>query len=276
MKPVAWILLAAVLLVVAVSCGHKKTDAPKMLVLYYSQTATTRALAEEIATRTGAVLEAIVPVEPYDCSFEETVARGQKEVQEGKLPALQPLNANLSDYDIIFLCYPVWFGTVANPVAAFLKTADLRGKQVVPFCTFGSGGLVSSAKDIAAALPQSEVRSGYGVRAARIDAMPGEVERFLKENGYLAGTVEPLPDFPEAHPASEAEAAIFDAAVRDYPRIQARATEVASRTVPSGVEYLFTAVELPREGAPQREPQSLKVYVIAAEGQAPVFTQVVR
>ena len=257
------------------ACGPKD-QAPKVLVLYYSQTATTETLAQEIQSKLGADVEKIVVVDPYDGTFQETVERGMREKGEGVLPELQPLKLDPDDYDIIFLGYPIWFGTYAPPIAALLEQEDFAGKKVVPFCTFGSGGLVSSAKDIAAALPQSEVRSGYGVRAARIDAMPGEVERFLKENGYLAGTVEPLPDFPEAHPASEAEAAIFDAAVRDYPRIQARATEVASRTVPSGVEYLFTAVELPREGAPQREPQSLKVYVIAAEGQAPVFTQVVR
>ena len=66
------IVLATVALV-AVSCGPKKTEqvaeekvAPKMLVLYYSQTGNTKAVATEMATRRGADSEEIVPVQIYD------------------------------------------------------------------------------------------------------------------------------------------------------------------------------------------------------------------
>ena len=44
---------------VAVSCSPKK-EAPKVLVLYYSQTGNTKLVAEEIASRLGADIEALV------------------------------------------------------------------------------------------------------------------------------------------------------------------------------------------------------------------------
>ena len=100
---------------------------------------------------------------------------------------------------------------------------------------------------------------------------------------------------------SKEESAIFDTAVGDYPMIKAKATTVAQRTIPGGTEYLFTAANLPREGAAPDEPAGeikavterekselastsereqarpeVKVYVTVLEGQAPEFTQVLR
>ena len=60
--------LAAVLL--AVSCGQNKPQ--KALVLYYSQTGTTKAVADAIQTALGADAEEIVALTPYDGDFGAT------------------------------------------------------------------------------------------------------------------------------------------------------------------------------------------------------------
>ena len=269
------LLTLAAALLLAVSCSQSK--APKTLVLYYSQTNTTKVVAEEIANALGADIEAILPVVPYDGDMGAVAARTAKDAAEGKLPELKPFTVNVEDYDVIFLGYPIWMGTFAPPVEAALKTLNLDGKKVVPFCTFGSGGLDTSTNDLKAKLPNTEILPGYGVRAARIDAAKAEVDYFLKANGFLAGEVTPLPAFSEPQPADEAAAAIFDAAVGDYPMIHAAATEVACRAVPGGTEYLFTAKDLPMGPAVEGAPDHfIKVYVLAEDGKDPVFTQVLR
>ena len=278
MKRMKWMLAFAAFVVAAVSCGQKK-EAPKskVLVLYYSQTSNTKTVAQEIANKLGADIEEIVAVNPYDGDFQATIARCQQEREQGVTPEIEPVKADLAQYDVIFLGYPIWFGTYAPPMAAFLNQADLSGKKIVPFCTFGSGGLDSSVKDLTKAQPKAEIIAGYGVRAARMAAVPAEVDQFLKAGGFIEGEYAKLEDFPEAQPATEEQAAIFDKAVGDYPMIHAKAKAVASRAVPGGTEYLFTAEDLPREGAPQMPtPGEMKVYVLALDGQDPVFTQVVR
>lgn len=261
--------------ILAASCGQKK-NAPKMLVLYYSQTENTKAVATEIATALGADLEEVVPVEPYDGTYEETIQRCLREREGGILPSIQPVKANVADYDIVFLGYPVWFGTCAPPMLTYLDQADLAGKKVVPFCTFGSGGLQSSTADIVKKQPQAEVLPGYGVRAARIADMPAEVDQFLKASGFLEGDYVKLEDFPEAHAVNEEESAIFDAAVDGYPMLSAKASKVASRTIPGGTEYEFIALSAPRGPVPDSKMMELTVYVTVKDGEAPVFTQVVR
>lgn len=257
----------------AVSCAQNK--GAKVLVLYYSQNGTTKAVAEEIAKRLEADVEVIVPTQPYEGNFEETIERGRKELEPGCEPAIQPIASDIKKYDVIFIGYPIWFGTFAPPVKSLLNAVDFSGKKIVPFCSFGSGGLDSSVQDLKAQEPDAEVLPGYGVRAARLDAMPQEVDRFLKENGFLEGEYEKPGEFSEIRDATPEEAAVFDAAVDGYPMIHATAQRVSSREVAGGIEYLFEA-----EDAPNPEfggaPRTIRVYVLALEGQEPVFTQVLR
>lgn len=285
-------MCAAVALMTVVSCTPKKeTPKSKVLVLYYSLTSNTKTVAQEIATRLDADIEEITLVEPYDTAFQVTIDRCKADREKGILPEIKPLKANIADYDWIFIGYPIWFGTYAPPIASLLDKIDLSGKFVVPFCTFGSGGLESSTKDLAEKQPNAKVMPGYGVRAARMNAMPKELEHFLKRNSALMAALDTtnvaapeqtesvfMPaDFPEQHPVSTDEAAIFDTAVNGYPMLNAKAKTVASRTILEGTEYLFTAMDKPREDKPDMPPASeIKVYVIVEKGKAPEFTRVVR
>lgn len=292
----------------AFSCGLN-AQAQKVLVLYYSQTSNTKAVAQEIATKLNADIEEIVSMNPYSGDFKETIERCKNEQQAGIVPENKPLKADISKYDVIFLGYPIWFGTYAPPVEAFLNKVDLSGKKVVPFCTFGSGGLESSVMNLASKQPNAEILEGYGVRAARMAAMPKEVDQFLKASEFIKGEYVKLGDFSEPNPVSKDDEAIFDAAVGDYPMMNAKATTVASRVIPDGVEYLFTAVDKPRQGAPNMppppggdkphdkkpnmppppggdkpgkdfkmppQPREMKVYVTVVNGEKPEFTRVVR
>jgi flavodoxin len=276
-------MLAVVALMAVVSCTPKK-ETSKVLVLYYSQTSNTKTVATEIAKRLNADIEEIALVEPYDTAFQATIERCKADREKGILPEIKPLKSNIADYDWIFIGYPIWFGTYAPPIATLLEKVDLSDKWVVPFCTFGSGGLESSMKDLTEKQPNAKILPGYGVRAARMAAMPKELEQFLKlympliDKSKTSMDSPFVPsDFPEQHPVSADEAAIFDAAVNGYPMLNAKAKTVASRTALDGTEYLFTAMDMPRENKADMPPASeIKVYVLVEKGKAPEFTRVVR
>ena len=138
--------------------------AQKQLVLYYSETGTTKTVAQELQKQLGADIEEIEAVVPYSGNFQETIQRGQREMQSGEMPAIKPLKKKIADYDIIFLGYPIWFGTYANPIITLVKEQDFAGKTIVPFCTFGSGGLNTSSDALKKALPKATIAKGYGVR----------------------------------------------------------------------------------------------------------------
>ena len=80
----------------------------KSLVLYYSETGSTKTVAMELQKQLNADIESIEAVTPYTGNFQETMQRGQREMQSGETPALQPLKSKSSNYDVIFIGYPIW------------------------------------------------------------------------------------------------------------------------------------------------------------------------
>ena len=250
-------------------CDRKETN---ILILYYSQTGVTKKVAEELQKQLGADIEAIQATKPYDGNFEETIGRCMEEKKKGELPHIRPLKSDLKKYDIIFLGYPVWFGTYATPVITLVNTFKFGGKQIVPFCTFGSGGLIESTEHLKKALPMAKVQVGYGIREARISRAAEEVERFLALNGYIAGEVEILPDYSEQKPVTKNEEEIFNKACSGYKFPLGTPITVGSRKTKSGLDYLYY---VKAKGMDGKEIES-KIYVSVEKNKVPEFTLVVR
>jgi len=263
------IILAALMAAAITSC---KDSGAKALILYYSQTGTTDSLATELRRQTGADICRFDVEQAYSGTYEQTIARCLEEREAEFVPDLKPLDVDLSGYDVIFLGYPIWFGTFAPPVKALLLSGKLAGKTVVPFCTFGSGGIRSSTEDLRRELPYSDVREGYGVRSARIGAAAEELNRFLVENGWKEGSVEPLPEFSEQIPVSEEKTAIFEAACSGYKYPIGTPVTVGERKIPGGIEYKFAV-----EGfTPDGRLSAVTVFVNVIGEKEPEFTQVIR
>ena len=262
------------LLLIAVMTAVTTSYAQKMLVLYYSETGTTKTVAEELQKQLNADIESIEAVEPYSGNFQETIQRGQREIQSGEWPAIKPIQKKIADYDIIFLGYPIWFGTYANPIVTLIKENDFAGKTIVPFCSFGSGGLNTSTDALKKALPKATIKEGYGVRTARVAAAPKELDRFLKENGYKEGTIAPLPDYSEQKPVSEEEKALFDAACSSYQFPLGTPETAGKRTTDDSIDYKFIVKSRGMDGS--ESTSTIYVTVGKEQGAKPEFTQVVR
>ena len=260
------------LLSLAMTAGMTTGYAQKQLVLFYSEGGTTKAVAEELQKQLSADIEEIEAVEPYSGDFQATIQRGSKERESGQWPAIKSLKFKITDYDVIFLGYPIWFGTYANPIVTLVKEQDFEGKTIVPFCTFGSGGLNTSTADLVKALPKAKIVKGYGVRTARVAKAAKELDRFLKENGYKEGSVAKLPDYSAQQPVTEEEKAIFDAACSSYQFPLGTPESVGKRETPDGTDYQFTVKGRGMNG----EEATSTIYVTVEKGEQPEFTEVVR
>jgi len=271
MKKISTIICAAIGLIACTSQKKAESETPqqKILVVYYSQSGTTKAVAEEIQKQLNADIEALELEVPYNGDFMQTIERFRKETESGELPVIKPLKANISDYDVIFLGYPVWGGTYANPIASLFNEQKFEGKKVVTFCTFGSGGLQSTTNDVKKALTGATVVEGYGVRTARVGAASEEINRFLIENGYKEGTIEPLAPFAEHHAVTDSEVEIFNQACGNYQFPLGTPIDVAVRETATSTDYEYSV---------QSQDTTVTIYVTVskAEGAQPEFTQVVR
>ena len=158
-------------------------EAAKTLVVYFSATGNTKAVAEEIVRLTGADLYEIVPAVPYtdeDLNYNNNDCRANQEMNDGSArPAIGSEAIDISVYDTVFVGYPIWWGTMPRIINTFLDMYDLSGKIVLPFCTSGSSGITQSVSDIRAAEPDADVRDGLRASGANDSG----IESWIADNG---------------------------------------------------------------------------------------------
>jgi flavodoxin len=132
-----------------------------ILIAYYSWSGNTRKIAGLIERKTGGTLFEIEPVQRYTTDYRAAVAQAKKEITAGFRPALKNI-PEITSYTVAFIGTPIWWYTMAPPVATFIERLDLDGKTVVPFHTHGGGGVGSFEEDIAKMCPNSTITKGYG------------------------------------------------------------------------------------------------------------------
>ncbi len=143
----------------------------KMLVVYYSwSNGNTKRIAEQLAAATNADIARIDTAQPYTGSHEEVVEQGQREVEVGFMPQIKPLSVNISDYDVIAIGYPIWWGIAAWPVDNFVKGNDFTGKTVIPFCTSASSGLGDSGSLLEEMAGTGDWQEGHRFSSGASDA----------------------------------------------------------------------------------------------------------
>ena len=112
-----------------------------ILVAYFSASGVTAKAAEAIAKAVGGELYEIAPQARYtsaDLNWRDKHSRSSTEMQdEQSRPALAAPVKDLSEYDTVFVGFPIWWGVEPRVVDTFLDQAGLSGKKMIPFATSG-------------------------------------------------------------------------------------------------------------------------------------------
>ena len=151
----------------------------KPLIVYYSYSGITRRLAEDIALITDGNLRELKPQKPYSFSYNTAVKEARAEIEKGYCPPLLQGAEPIEDTDVIFVGSPNWLKTFAPPVLSFLRSVDLSGKTIIPFCTHGGGGFGRMIEDYKRECKNSIIKDGIALRG---DYSFDELEKWLENN----------------------------------------------------------------------------------------------
>lgn len=149
----------------------------KTLVVVYSASGNTKAIADYIVSATGADLFEITPTEPYtsdDLDWTDPDSRVSREHDDESLRDVELTTTtveNWEDYDTVFIGYPIWWGIAAWPTDTFVKANDFSDKTVIPFCTSSTSGLGESGKLLA-----DEAGTGNWLDGQRFQSRANESE----------------------------------------------------------------------------------------------------
>ena len=124
----------------------------KTLVVYFSATGTTKGVAEQIASFTGADTYEITAAQPYtsdDLNYNDSDSRTTKEQNDKSVrPEISSEKLDLAGYSTIYIGYPIWWGEEPRIMDTFVESYDFSGKTMIPFCTSGSSGIGSSGDNL--------------------------------------------------------------------------------------------------------------------------------
>jgi flavodoxin len=163
--------LAAALLFFSTSQASA-ADGSKILIAYFSQTNSTQKVAEAIQKATGGTLFRIETKATYPSDYKTLTDIGKKEKEDNIRPELKANVDNIAQYDVVFIGYPIWWGSPPMAVLTFLDSNDLSGKKIVPFCTSGSSGITSSLDDIKKLEPNATILEGLALSGSAVQNDP--------------------------------------------------------------------------------------------------------
>lgn len=137
------------------------TSNSRSLIIYYSLSGNTKTVVGELQQLVGADAIEIKTVRPYPSDFHAVVEQAREERRTNFLPPIQPVTADWSNYDTIYLGFPIWGNTIPQPMATFLSQNNLAGKKLIPFCTHDGYGVGRSFQVVSEYCPNAKLLAGF-------------------------------------------------------------------------------------------------------------------
>ena len=153
----------------------------KVLVVYFSHSGNTRAVANYICKQTNGDIFEIKTVKPYPTDYQTVVDIAKKEQNSDFRPAIQPFAKDIRQYDVVFIGYPNWWGTYPQAVKVFLSQYNLSGKTILPFCTHEGSALGRSVDDLKKMCPKAIIGEGLAIRGSKAHEAGDVINAWLRK-----------------------------------------------------------------------------------------------
>lgn len=154
----------------------------KKLVAYFSASGVTASLAKNLAAAIGADLFEIEPVIRYGkADLDWTIKKSRSSVEmndKSSRPAVAKKLGNMSEYDEVFVGFPIWWYIAPTIVNTFLEGYDLAGKTIIPFATSGGSGMGETNEYLANSCKGAKLVEG---KVLRRNACADELKKWADE-----------------------------------------------------------------------------------------------
>ncbi|MBR1936257.1 MAG: hypothetical protein IJ842_01045 [Bacilli bacterium] len=160
---------------------NNNTSSNNSVVLYFSATGTTKSIAKKIATKANSDLIEIIPKDKYkkeDLNYNSDCRANKEQNNPDARPEIKN-KIDISKYDVIYLGYPIWWGTNPKIILTLLDKYDLKDKIIIPFCTSGSTDITTSINDLRDYNPNLDIKDGKRFAA---NASDYEIKDFIEKS----------------------------------------------------------------------------------------------
>ena len=131
----------------------------KKLVAYFSASGVTAKVADMLADAVGADIYEIRPETPYtkaDLNWMDKKSRSTIEMNDKSFrPAIADKDAEIDQYDTIFIGFPIWWYVAPTIINTFLESYDFSGKKIILFATSGGSKFGKTVEELKVSVPDT-------------------------------------------------------------------------------------------------------------------------
>lgn len=168
----------------------------KALVIYFSRAdenyfggsmryiskGNTEVIAEYIQEIVGADLFKVERKVPYSKDYMTCIKEAQVEQRNNERPELVNYINDISNYDVIFIGAPIYWGTMPQPMFTLLEKLDFNNKVIMPFTTHEGSGLANVVTDIKRIAKGADIKPGLAIVGSSVNTAKNKVEAWIKNN----------------------------------------------------------------------------------------------
>ena len=144
----------------------------------YIEKGNTEVVAEYISDITGADLFKIEPANPYSKDYQTCTHEAKMRQAESNAPIKESI-PDLTDYEVIYLGNPVYWGDMPEEMVTALKDIDFTGKIIRPFTTHEGSGLGNIPNQIKRVCNGAEVTEGLAIRGSSVSNSKTRIEDWI-------------------------------------------------------------------------------------------------
>lgn len=160
---------------------------PRLAVVYFSKSGNTESVAKAVQAMTGADIFEVKTVKPYPEAYKPTTEVVKEELEKNIIREIQPIDIDLSKYDVVVLATPTWWHHTAMPLQTWAKAQNFSGKLVLTCNSHGGGGLMHTREDFEKILKPTGARLGTHLTVeGSVRTNSKEVRNWRIANGVLA------------------------------------------------------------------------------------------
>ena len=90
-----------------------------------------------------------VPYTKADLNWMDKKSRSSIEMNDKSFrPEIEDSDANIKQYDTIFVGFPIWWYVAPTIINTFLESYDFSGKKIIIFATSGGSGFGNTLKEL--------------------------------------------------------------------------------------------------------------------------------
>lgn len=141
----------------------------------------TEIAAETVQKAVGGDLFEVETQKQYAADYYACIEEAKEELRASARPALKSVPESIDGYDLIFVGFPNWWGTMPMAMFAFLENFDWKDRKIAPFCTNEGSGMGNSERDIAKICAGAQVLKGLSVHGAETALSEEKIAAWAKK-----------------------------------------------------------------------------------------------